>query len=67
MDRTTGKTLGYALRPPSGIYKLVLDVRFTADPLLLVGILDNDLQYNAAVADGVKLQLVDGNTVNLSQ
>jgi uncharacterized UPF0146 family protein len=67
MDRNTGITLVFGLRPPSGIWKIILDKSYAVDSKLLVGIIDTDNQFNATVIDGVKLKLVDGNFVDLSQ
>jgi hypothetical protein len=65
IDRTSGENMAYELRPSSGVYKAVFDVKYGIDANLLVGIIDLGGEYNAAIKDRVLLQIVDGNTVNL--
>jgi hypothetical protein len=54
-----------ALVSPTGIAKKIMPVGFSSSSDLIIMILDDDLTYNAAVVDGVKLELVDIKTVNL--
>lgn len=65
IDRNTFACLKFGLRPPSGIVKVLLPVNYATSSDLMVCILDDDRTYNAKVADGVKLQLVDMTTVTL--
>lgn len=65
IDRNTFSCLKFGLKPASGIVKILLPVKYATGSNLMVCILDDDRAYNAKVADGVKLQLVDMSTVTL--
>lgn len=66
-NRNTGKLLWHAIKPQSGLFKLIQPVGYSTSSDVMVVMLDDDRTYNAVIADGVKLQLVDANTVNMSQ
>lgn len=45
--------------------KFVLPVEHLNNNLLLVGILDNNLTYNAKFLDAIKAEVINGRTVNI--
>ncbi|GGA95736.1 hypothetical protein [Agarivorans gilvus] len=65
MDRKTLSILK-ADKLPSGMVKLILPAEYSLTQSVLVGIVDDNQQYNAAVADGVVLQSVDATELNMS-
>jgi len=66
-DRTSGELLVVCQRPPSGIVKKILPIGFTLVNRLIVTIVDKDMAYGAKCVDGVMLEQVDANTVDMSQ
>ncbi|MCT8871363.1 hypothetical protein [Shewanella xiamenensis] len=45
--------------------KFIVPKKFTTSNDLFVVIFDRDRTYRAAIVDGVKAELIDGNTVNI--
>lgn len=50
---------------PSNIVKIRVPLEFSTSNNLLVGILDDDLTYNAKFLDGCQADLIDGNQVTI--
>ncbi|MGI2067839.1 hypothetical protein [Shewanella sp. MF08487] len=67
LNRKTGEIFTNTLRPSTGIAKLLVPVIYTTSNELVVGILDDSREYDCKFVDGVKAELVDANTVNMSQ
>ncbi|MDT3280398.1 hypothetical protein [Shewanella scandinavica] len=67
INRTTGEIITNTLRPSSGIAKLLVPFLYTNSNKLLVGILDDSQVYDCKFVDGVMAELIDANTVNMSQ
>jgi hypothetical protein len=67
IDRTKGDVITNTLRPSSGIAKVIVPLSYTTSNTLLVGILDDSQVYDCKFVDGVMAELVDANTVNMSQ
>ena len=67
LDRKSGQMILHTIRPPSGVSKNLVPVSYTTSNNILVGILDDDDVYEAKFIDGVMAELVDANTVNMSQ
>ncbi|WP_351123321.1 hypothetical protein [Shewanella sp. T24-MNA-CIBAN-0130] len=67
LNRSTGQSLLHTIRPPSGISKTLVPLSYTTSNKLLVGILDDGGVYDAKFKDGIMAELVDANTVNMSQ
>ncbi|MCH1926858.1 hypothetical protein L9G74_19125 [Shewanella sp. C32] len=67
LDRITGKTVMAMIRPPAGIVRFLVPTKYALSPSLIVGIVDTDGSYNVKAVDGIAAQLVDGNTITISQ
>ena len=67
MERNRYSILIGTIRPPSGILKLIIPISFTTNNQLLIGTLDDSATYDCKFADGVKAELVNANTVDMSQ
>lgn len=67
LDRNTLVVYANTFVTDVGVIKRIVPKTYALNNDLIVGILDDDGMYNAAFADGVKAQLVDANTVNMSQ
>lgn len=67
MDRNSFNILISTIKPPSGILKLIIPISFTTNNQLLIGILDDSATYDCKFADGVKAEMVNANTVDMSQ
>jgi hypothetical protein len=67
LNRKSGQMILHTIRPPSGISKTLVPVSYTTSNMLLVGVLDDGGVYEAKFIDGVMAELVDANTVNMSQ
>lgn len=48
-----------------GVFKTIVPIQYATSSELMVGITDRDRTYNAKFVDGVKAELIDGNTVNI--
>ncbi|WP_412486380.1 hypothetical protein [Shewanella chilikensis] len=53
--------------PPSGVIKILQPIDYSTGPYFLVGIVDDDGVYNCKFTDGVQAQVVNANTVDMSQ
>jgi hypothetical protein len=67
LNRSTGQLINHTIRPQSGIYKTLVPLSYTTSNKLVVGIFDDGNVYAAKFEDGVMAELVDANTVNMSQ
>lgn len=67
IDRTRIDVKSAGINSASGIIKILMPQHNAVGNNLIIGILDDDGVYNAKFVDGVKAQLVDANTVNMSQ
>lgn len=67
INRNTGLMVRHQHNSPSGIVKIILPATMGVSPEFLVGILDDDLTYDCKFVDGQQLEIVDINTVDLSQ
>jgi hypothetical protein len=67
MDRKSGQLINHTLRPQSGVCKMLVQVSYTTSNDIIVGMLDDGNVYEAKFKDGVMAELVDANTVNMSQ
>ncbi len=66
INRISGKLLTHGFKPiSSNIKKLFFRPSLSINSDLTVIIFDDNGEYNAAIADGVQLQLVDANQVDL--
>lgn len=59
LNRNTLDRLAAGQKTATGLVRQILPKYLGSEATCLVGILDLDKEYNAAVADGVTLQLVD--------
>lgn len=66
IDRRNLDILFAGANTESSMVKTVLPLEYSVGNYCLVGILDDDGQYNAKFVDGVQCQLIDLNTANLS-
>ncbi|MCW3171437.1 hypothetical protein [Shewanella subflava] len=67
IDRRNFSMITKSVRPTSGIVKVLLGIEYSQDGYCIVGIIDNDKTYDCKFVDGVKLQAVDANLINMSQ
>ncbi|MCL1052255.1 hypothetical protein L2755_22025 [Shewanella abyssi] len=67
MDRNTMTVFANAKVNTSGVLKRIIPREYAVNNHLLIGIIDDTGEFNAVFADGVKAQLVDINTVDMSQ
>lgn len=67
IDRTSANRLHIGTVPANHVAKIIVPLSYASSNKLLAGIIDADEQYNAAVIDGIRAELVDQNTVDLSQ
>ncbi|MCT7942377.1 hypothetical protein [Shewanella holmiensis] len=67
MDRISGSILNNTLRPQSGISKTIVSKNYTTLNNIIVGIVDDNMTYNCKFIDGIQAELVDANTVDISQ
>lgn len=67
IDRRTFTVLYAGIRPPSNVIKLLQPLEFAIGNYCIVGIVDDNGVYDCKFADGLKLELVDANTVDMSQ
>lgn len=66
LDRVTGELLWQGIST-SNVLKIILPIEYSVTPSILFGILDDDAVYDCKFIDGVLLEAVDANTVNMSQ
>lgn len=67
MDRISGQVINNTLRPPSGISKTLVEKKYITSNNLIVGILDDSKVYDCKFIDGIMPEIVDANTINMSQ
>ncbi|MCG9720643.1 hypothetical protein [Shewanella sp. Isolate7] len=67
VDRLSGEKIWNTPTSPSRLLRLIVPLRFGTSNELLVGIMDDDRVNNAKFVDGVKAQIVDGNTVRMAR
>ncbi|MDT3281684.1 hypothetical protein [Shewanella scandinavica] len=67
IDRNTGEVINNTIRSSTSVVKLLVAISYTTSNRLLVGILDDSLVYDCKFVDGVMAEIVDANTVNMSQ
>lgn len=66
IDRNNFKTIQFGLVPDQGVIKAILPIQYGVNADAMVCIIDSDRAYNAKIVDGVKMQMIDLNTVNLA-
>ncbi|MCL1088077.1 hypothetical protein L2744_00320 [Shewanella profunda] len=66
-DRLQLLPINIVTRPSSGIAKILVPQIYTISNSLIVGILDDSGVYDCKFVDGVMAELVDANTVDMSQ
>ncbi len=65
IDRSNGSLLRHGYKPShTNVKKMFFQPTITTNPNLAVILLDDTRNFNAVIADGVKLQLVDINQVD---
>lgn len=67
IDRRTLTVLHSGIRPPSKVAKVLLPQEFATAHYCIVGIADDNGVYDCKFTDGLMLELVDANTINMSQ
>ncbi|MFB2734194.1 hypothetical protein [Shewanella mangrovisoli] len=67
IDRRNLMVLYAGLKPPSKVAKVLLPQELATGHYCIVGIADDDGVYDCKFTDGLMLELVDANTVNMSQ
>lgn len=67
MDRRTFTILHSGINTPSNVVKLLQPLEFTIGHYCILGVVDDHGVYDCKFADGLKLELVDANTVDMSQ
>ena len=65
MARDTGDVFHNFTYQSNKQLKFIVPLTYSVNADLLVGILDDDRVYNTKFVDGVKSELIDGNTVNI--
>lgn len=65
MARDTGEIFHNFRYQSNKQLKFIVPLNYSVNADLLVGILDDNRTYNAKFVDGVKAELIDGNTVNI--
>lgn len=63
LERTSLNRIVYQRVAATGVIQLRVPIIYSTINNLIVGILDDDRIYNAKFIDGVKAELIDGNTV----
>ncbi|MGI2145740.1 hypothetical protein [Shewanella frigidimarina] len=66
-DRMSGQLITNTLRPTSGISKTLVEKKYTTSNNLIAGILDDGEVYACKFIDGIMAEIVDANTINMSQ
>ncbi|MFV0597986.1 hypothetical protein ACSMFS_02650 [Shewanella xiamenensis] len=67
IDRRSFTVLHAGIRPPSKVAKVLMPQELATGHYCIVGIADDDGVYDCKFTDGLMLELVDANTVNMSQ
>ncbi|MDO8254799.1 hypothetical protein [Shewanella algae] len=67
IDRRNMLPFYSGLRPPGGIAKVMMPQEYATAAYCIVGIIDNDQQFNCKFKDGAIAELVDANVVDMSQ
>lgn len=67
IDRRSFAVLHTGIRPPSKVAKVLMPQELATGHYCIVGIADDDGVYDCKFTDGLMLELVDANTVNMSQ
>ncbi|MCU8004172.1 hypothetical protein L5M38_02620 [Shewanella sp. SM101] len=65
MARDTGEVFHNFTYQSNKQLKFIVPLIYSVNADLLVGILDDNRTYNTKFVDGVKAELIDGNTVNI--
>lgn len=65
MARDTGEVFHNFKYQSNKQLKFIVPLNYSVNADLLVGILDDNRVYNTKFVDGVKAELIDGNTVNI--
>jgi hypothetical protein len=64
-DRNSGELIWHG-KSSTEVTKRVLPLKYTIDPILMCVLLDDNLDNNAAIMDGVKAKIIDANTLDLN-
>lgn len=67
IDRRSLSVLHAGIKPPTNIAKVLMPQEFATGNYSIAGIVDDNGVYDCKFMDGVMLQLVDANTVDMSQ
>lgn len=67
IDRRSMLPFYSGLRPTGGIAKVIMPQEYATAAYCIVGIIDNDQQFNCKFKDGAIAELVDANVVDMSQ
>jgi hypothetical protein len=67
IDRRNMLPIYSGLRPQGGTAKVMLPQEYATAAYCIVGIIDNDQQFNCKFIDGIIAELVDANVVDMSQ
>lgn len=67
LNRSTGELILNTIRPQTGVAKRLVPLIYTGSNKLIIGILDDNGVYDCKFVDGVMAELVDANTVDMSQ
>ncbi|MEM6190517.1 hypothetical protein [Shewanella scandinavica] len=67
MDRVTGAMILHTKPPLSKTVKTLVSLSYTTSNNIIVGILDDAKVYDCKFIDGIQAELVDANTVDMSQ
>ncbi|MCT8866318.1 hypothetical protein [Shewanella xiamenensis] len=65
ISRDTGEIFHNFTYQSNKQLKFIVPLNYSVNADLLVGILDDNRVYNTKFVDGVKAELIDGNTVNI--
>lgn len=65
--RNTLEVLQHVVRPPSGILKVIVPMTYATSDNLLIGIMDDSGEYDCKFTDGVRAEIVDAYSVDMSQ
>lgn len=64
-DRTSLALMIVSRASSTGVSQFRVPLPYSINNELLIGIVDDNLIYNAKFADGVKAEVIDGNLVNI--
>ncbi len=65
LDRTSLALIVVSRASSTGVGQFRVPLPYSINNELLIGIVNDDLVYNAKFADGVKAEVIDGNLVNI--